>query len=431
MEMYIFFFYIVFIPNVFESFNKEQGRILKALFFISISILYLKTFLLKLPEYKFNLNFNHFKKEGKMKGIYLNFISEKEIGVYKKINYQIKSFNKLGVNTKKCKIIEGKFYINDIFINKYHTGTSFKEKLSRKIDLYFCLKKLQRPKLYEDIDFMYIRYFYSSPWLISYLKFLKKINLKVILEIPTYPYDGEVKDNFFTKWDKKYRKELHKYVDKVVTYSDDKEIWEIPCINISNGIDLKEIQMIDRKKKEGKIILTSVSNCSFWHGIDRFIYSILEYTKNNGKEEIIFNIVGEGNETSKLKQTVKENKLENYVIFHGKRLGKELDEFYNITDIGIGSLGIHRISLETVQPLKNREYCAKGLPFIISFNDPDFINKEFVYKIGNNEKLFDIEKIIEWYKNLKITSKEIREYSKNFSWDIQMKKVVDYLKEGK
>ena len=82
MEMYIFFFYIVFIPNVFESFNKEQGRILKALFFISISILYLKTFLLKLPEYKFNLNFNHFKKEGKMKGIYLNFISEKEIGVY-------------------------------------------------------------------------------------------------------------------------------------------------------------------------------------------------------------------------------------------------------------------------------------------------------------------------------------------------------------
>lgn len=55
MGMYIFFFYIVFIPNVFESFNKEQGRILKALFFISISILYLKTFLLKLPEYKFNL----------------------------------------------------------------------------------------------------------------------------------------------------------------------------------------------------------------------------------------------------------------------------------------------------------------------------------------------------------------------------------------
>ena len=112
-----------------------------------------------------------------MKGIYLNFVQEYEIGVIKKLNFQIKSFNKLGVNIKKCKIIEDKFYIDDFFINNYHTGTSFKEKLSRKIDLYFCLKKLQKTKLYEDIDFMYIRYFYSSPWFISYLKFLKKINL--------------------------------------------------------------------------------------------------------------------------------------------------------------------------------------------------------------------------------------------------------------
>lgn len=367
-----------------------------------------------------------------MKGIYLNFVQEYEIGVIKKLNFQIKSFNKLGVNIKKCKIIEDKFYIDDFFINNYHTGTSFKEKLSRKIDLYFCLKKLQKTKLYEDIDFMYIRYFYSSPWFISYLKFLKKINLKIILEVPTYPYDGEVKDNFFIRWDKKYREELHKYVDKVVTYSDDKEIWRIPCINISNGIDLEEIQMIDREKTESKIIFMSVSNCSIWHGIDRFIYSILEYIKNNGKEKIIFNIVGEGNEISKLKQIVNENKeLENIVIFHGRKSGKELDKIYNITNIGVGSLGIHRINLETVQPLKNREYCAKGLPFIISFNDPYFKDKEFVYKVSNNEKLLDIEKIIEWYKNLKITSKEIREYSKNFSWDIQMKKVVDYLKEGK
>lgn len=366
-----------------------------------------------------------------MEGIYLNLVPEYEIGVIKKLDFQIKSFNKLGVNIKKCKIIEEKFYIDDIFINNYHTGTSFKEKLLRKIDLYFCLKKLQRTKLYEGIDFIYIRYFYSSPWFISYLKFLKKANLKVILEIPTYPYDGEVKDNFFTRWDKKYREELHKYVDKAVTYSNDKEILGITCINISNGIDLDEIKLRNKKEIKKKIVFTSVSNCSIWHGIDRFIYSILEYIKNNGKEEIVFNIVGEGNEISKLKQIVKENKLEKYVIFHGKKLGKELDEIYNESDIGIGSLGIHRISLEMVQPLKNREYCAKGLPFIISFNDPDFINKEFVYKVNNDEGVFDIEKIIEWYKTLKINPEEIREYSEIFSWDIQMKKVVDYLEEGK
>lgn len=365
-----------------------------------------------------------------MKGIYLNFVPEYEIGVIKKLNFQIKSFNKLGVNIKKCKIIEEKFYIDDIFINKYHTGTSFKEKLLRKIDLYFSLKKLQRTKLYENIDFIYIRYFYSSPWFISYLKFLKKINLKIILEIPTYPYDGEVKDNFFTGWDKKYREELYEYVDKIVTYSNDKEIWEIPCINISNGIDLEEIQMIDREKIESKIVFTSVSNCSFWHGIDRFIYSMLEYIKNNGKEEIIFNIVGEGNETSKLKRIVKENKLENYVIFHGKRMGKELDEIYNESDIGIGCLGNFRKGLYEGGALKNKEYCAKGLPIIVAGTDYDFNNCEFIYQVSQDESLINIEKIIEWYKNLNMAPEEIRKYAEdNLSWNIQMKKVVESIKE--
>ena len=366
-----------------------------------------------------------------MKGIYLNFVPKYEIGVYKKINYQIKSFNKLEANIKKCKIIENKFYVDNIFINKYHIGISFKEKLLRKIDLYFCLKKLQKTKLYENIDFIYIRYLLSSSWLISYLKFLKKINLKVILEVPTYPYDKEMEDNFFTKWDKKYREELYRYVDKIVIYSEDKKIWKIPCINISNGIDLEEIKMIDREKKESKIIFTSVSNCSFWHGIDRFIYSILEYIRNNGEEEIIFNIVGEGNETSKLKQIVNENKeLENIVIFYGKQLGKELDEIYNITDIGVGCLGNFRKGIYEGGSLKNKEYCAKGLPIIVAGLDKDFNNCRFIHQVSQNENLINIEKIIEWYKNLNMTPKEIRKYAENnLSWDIQMKKVVESIKE--
>ena len=115
-------------------------------------------------------------------------------------------------------------------------------------------KKTTSNKIVWEYRFCLYRYFYSSPWFISYLKFLKKINLKVILEIPTYPYDGEVKDNFFTKWDKKYRKELHKYVDKGVTYSNDKKIWGITCINISNGIDLDEIKLRNKKEIKNKIV---------------------------------------------------------------------------------------------------------------------------------------------------------------------------------
>lgn len=369
-----------------------------------------------------------------MKGIYLNFVPEYEIGVYKKINYQIKSFNKLGVNIKKCKIIEGKFYINDTFINNYHTGTSFKEKLLRKIDLYFCLKKLQRTKLYKGIDFIYIRYFYSSPWFISYLKFLKKINLKVILEIPTYPYDGEVKDNFFTRWDKEYREELNKYVDKVVTYSNDKEIWRITCLNISNGIDSSEISIINKniKKSINEINFIGVARIAFWHGFDRFILSMVEYYKNNPKEIVKFHIVGDGDReaVNNLKNLVKESKLEDYVTFYGYKSGKELDEIYNKSDIGIGSLSAYRKKIYKSSALKSREYCGKGIPFVLGELDDSFLECKFIYNVPNDNSLFSIKEIIEWYKNLNMTSEEIRKYAENnLSWDIQMKKVIEGIKE--
>ena len=185
------------------------------------------------------------------------------------------------------------------------------------------------------------------------------------------------------------------------------------------------IKIINKKQHDG-INFLSVSNCSFWHGIDRFLYSLLQYRKNGGKEKIKFYIVGEGNETSKLKKIVEDNiELQDIVIFYGFKSGEELDEIYNNSDIALGSLGIHRLKLESVQPLKNREYCTKGLPFIIGFNDPNFKNKEYVYEVSYDDELIDIEKLIKWYKNLEISPEEIRKDAEKFTWDIQMKKVLD------
>ncbi|MCI6152853.1 MAG: glycosyltransferase [Fusobacterium perfoetens] len=358
--------------------------------------------------------------------VYLNLLSEEDIGVRKKVNYQCKAFKNLDY-----KVVQMSRKDYTTFLYKLESKSNgIIKKFLKIFSSVLLLKKTDNKKYFQKEDVLYIRYFMSSPILINYLKKLKEIGVKIIIEIPTYPYDQEIKkETLRSKWDKKYRFELYKYVDKIVTYSNDKEIWGIPCINISNGIDLDEVKIVNKKRKDiNKIIFTSVSNCSFWHGIDRFLNSLLEYKKNGGEKEIIFNIVGEGTETSKLKSIVEDNPiLKESVIFHGFKSGMGLDEIYNNTDIAVGSLGIHRIiGLKEVQPLKNREYCAKGIPFIISFKDPDFIDKEFVYNnISNDDRLFDICKIIEWYKNLKITSKEMREYSKQFSWDIQIKKVID------
>ena len=74
-----------------------------------------------------------------------------------------------------------------------------------------------------------------------------------------------------------------------------------------------------------------------------------------------------------------------------------------------------------------REYCAKGLPLVVGYDDTSFSRDlSFYYQVSNDESLLDMEKIIEWYRNLKVIPEEIRKYAAdNLTWDKQMKKVID------
>ena len=360
-----------------------------------------------------------------MKILYIFLENEKNIGVRKKIRYQIKALSKLGNEVDKIYVDSDIAYLNDKILFKVGG------KLLKRFILFFKLKKINL----ELHDLIYIRNPGSNPFFISFLKKIK--NKKIIMEIPTYPYDNEA-NNFFLKvqnmLDKVYRRKLKNYVQRIVTYSDDKEIWGIPCINISNGIDLGEVAIIDKniKKSINEINFIGVARVAFWHGFDRFILSIVEYYKNNPKEIIKFHIVGDGDKetVNNLKKLVKENKLEDYVIFYGYKYGEELDKIYNKMDIAIGSLGAYRKKVYKSSALKSREYCGKGIPFVLGEIDISFIGCKFIYNVPNDNSLLNIKEIIEWYKNLNMTSEEIRKYAENnLSWDIQIKKVVESTKE--
>lgn len=357
-------------------------------------------------------------------------------GVSKKISFQCKALKKV-IETELCCY----FYEEQIFGRKI-LGEKEENIYSIKQNNYFrkILNKIKKnydyDKIYEyvkknNIKIIYMRYLAEGNYkLIKFFSKLKKDNIKIVLEIPTYPYDleykkGKIVNKLKLFQDQFYRKKLKKYVDKIVTFSEDKEIWSIPCINIQNGIDIEEVKLI-KKKEHSSINFISVSTVFFWHGIDRFIYSLLRYKQDGGEEEIKFHIVGEGTETPKLKKIVEDNiELQDIVILHGFKSGKELDEIYNNSDIALGSLGNHRKGLLDGGGLKNREYCAKGIPFIKAGYDR-FENCQFIYDVPNDESLLDIEKIIEWYKNLKVTPEEIRKYAEdNLTWDKQMKKVID------
>lgn len=375
-----------------------------------------------------------------MKGLYITPTDiVKYNGVAKKILSQIKALKENNIDIELCYIniekedIVRKIYKKNISLESYcYKKNKILKKIILNMYVYFY-KKLKEYILKNNIEFVYIRYIYSGNYkFIKFLKILKRNGIKIILEIPTYPYDKElssmgVMGRIKLLQDKYYRNQLKNYADKIVTYSEDKNIYGISCINISNGIDLEEITLINKKKKES-INFISVSTCFFWHGIDRFLYSLLQYRKNGGKEKIKFHIVGEGSETPKLKKIIEENiELQDIVIFHGFKSGEELDEIYNNSDIALGSLGFHRINLEKGSTLKMREYCAKGIPFVVGYDDTSFSKDlPFYYQVFNDESLLDIEKIIEWYKNLKITPEKIRKYAEdNLTWDKQMKKIIN------
>lgn len=100
----------------------------------------------------------------------------------------------------------------------------------------------------ERIGFVYIRYDHNAnPWTIALLRKLRKSGARIVMEIPTYPYDREYKGlpapyQRILLVDKCFRKQLARYVDYIVTFSDYEIIWNRPTIRISNGIDFGQIR---------------------------------------------------------------------------------------------------------------------------------------------------------------------------------------------
>ncbi len=65
-----------------------------------------------------------------------------------------------------------------------------KEKILKRIEFDSIVHYVQK----ENIDFIYVRYVHNaSPFSIRLMKLLKKTGARIVMEIPTYPYDQEYK----------------------------------------------------------------------------------------------------------------------------------------------------------------------------------------------------------------------------------------------
>ena len=308
-------------------------------------------------------------------------------------------------------------------IKSFFRYNSFLTFLDKIIDLY-------------EIDALYYRNAYPANKL---FKLSKKRDLIKIIEFPTYPYQEEYKKIHSTLeyslfW-KNGAKKIEDFADIIVAISSDNTLKvDKKFVLINNGIRLEDIKIKNQNKKSS-INLLSIANVAFWHGYDRIIKGLYEYYKKNPKKTVYYHCVGEGPELENLKNLVKELKLEKYVIFHLTKVGEELDKIVDDSDVAFGSLGNHRKGLYGDSALKNREYCARGIPFVIASDDWDFPKSfPYVYRIPKDDSPVDIDKVINWYEDLSKEhpdySLEMRKYAEeNLSWDEKMRPVIEKIKE--
>lgn len=323
-------------------------------------------------------------------------------GIEKKILSHCKcfssNFNTKLINYSGCYEVTG----DDISVlESYNSKSRFRrfELFKRALDI---AKK--------DCCNVYIRYPYTDPVFLNLCRQLKKCGCKIIIEIPTYPYKDNHNHTFFSYlrlWvDTFFSKLLKKYVDRIVTYSEDKAIFGIGTINTINGVDFGKIKIVPLHTNYKEIHLISAAHLYACHGYDRVIRGLANYYLISPQVEVFFHIVGVGEVLDELKLLASEYNIEKYVIFHGYLNSEDLDKVYNISDIAVNSLAIHRIGLTTESTLKAKEYCAKGLPVITAFELDSLSsgdNKKFTYEVPLNDDPINIMEIITFYKNLQET----------------------------
>src|SRR5690554_3550012 len=365
-----------------------------------------------------------------MRAVYIDFNPEKNVGVRRKISYQIDALRNLGVDTVHAFYNNG-YYFGEEKIFGLHSSST----IVRKVYEIKIVKEILSHD-FSGFDFIYLRYVRLTPWFYWMLRVLSKKVSKVYVELATYPYDGEVKkyspltisDNFF-------RTKISSYVDAIFCFGiTEGRVWGIPSVNMTNAINPADITFVnveENNKEKQSIDLISVSSLASWHAYDRLIDSMNELP-SDAKSKVKFHVVGDGPKKVELERLVQQYNLNSHVIFYGSLQGEKLDEVYAHADVGVASLGLYRIGLDEITPIKMSEYAAKGLPFILANKDPRFEQADFVYRVPNKAGSFDLEKMITWYQNLKATKASIRKFAEdNLTWETQMKKVVDHFNRSK
>lgn len=365
-----------------------------------------------------------------MKGCYILFgtaSADIHSGIGMKIRNQIKAFNDAGLNFGE--------YVLPISKSKL-LSVEYRLPFTNAYPIWSCPQELK------EVDYIYMRRpFVMTGAMRKVLREIKQHNpkVKIVVEIPTYPYDAEYNSFKFKSmlhWKDRYnRTKMKGLIDRFAILSEDEEVFGIPAIKIVNGIDVDGVKKRNPiYSNDGTLHICAVAGFKEWHGYERVIEGVREYYKNGGKRNLVFHFAG--GVLPEYLQLVEKYGLEEHFIFYGYKQGEELDEIYDKCTLALGSFGMYKIGINMACNLKSREAVARGIPMVTGCPTDIFVKEKYRYflEFPNDPSVVDIKKIIDFNDEIYKEGEEtvlntIRQYAyDNISMDTAMKDVIDFFK---
>lgn len=354
---------------------------------------------------------------------FINLFSDDNLGIIRKIKAQCRAMEKCLDTVCYTALSHGVFMMfHDGILVDRHSAVNLKESIE-------VLKAWARKY---GIRKTYIRYFWSNDRLLDFYSFQRENDIRTILEIPTFPYDDEIKgQKRIFEEDILYRTRIHEYFDFISTYSLDKEIWGKRTLNLINGVSVKDYCQSSPNDDLTSINIIAVgSKLQWWNGFERVIEGINDATSRK-EVDIKMYIVGSDGEENHYRKIIEKYRLENKVYMLGLLEGDAYDKAFDGMDIAISALGMYKKNISEGSPIKGAEYCARGIPMISGIKDLRFPEDcPFVLRVPNNDTPIKMEKVVSWYNKMREDpdyKAKIRKYAEDhLDWDAIMKPVIEY-----
>jgi len=283
-------------------------------------------------------------------------------------------------------------------------------------------------------------------WPIPTRSFLKSVQDHPIFtehhskELEEIAHAQGVKSLVRRSWERKYSPQILRSAKGIIGVTDEIRRYELkraganrPSLVLPNGISLNDISLTPPAKFDGPSLDIAFISSQFlpWHGLDRLLQGMRLW--NNSNLNLKIHLIG--NVTSEQKIDIESKGLSQFVTIHGVLYGEDLNKILNSCHLAVGSLALHRNQLKEACVLKVREYTARGLPFVIGYDDPDFPDDlPWLLKIPADDSPVDIHALVDFAREVHKRSslaEEMREFAlTRLSWEAKMKWLVDFVREN-